>query len=462
MNVSGITLIIFVAVFIVMTVQSNADNDLPVNYWRPLPPNTSPDSLQDKLPVGTSNLVVSASSGVSFFDNIELIRRKASRDGVPFSNIVLMTTFGSQTQADLRLQVYSALAYGISKVTYCNPLEPSVTFNESSEVINTDSSEQSVQISLINQQIRALSRTMCNLRSDAVYHTGSMTKECSPLPEEAVISSVCGADSIVGFFTGKNKERYIMVVNKDTTSDHEIKLIFRKQVTLHEISHLTGFSIQRGRNTDFTFPFKAGEGRLFQFTPYPQTLNPKPKVMLNPSVQYLNTVKDSEGHEVYNEGEVMWDIANLTKAILDKDGRVETYLSRKSRSSESTLYKECDLAKMIGCDVFVALHSDSSENESEGGTWSFYADDDSHRLADAINARVLAAIQTIYPEVASKGVKEHWNRLFVLHNAGCPSELTEILFHSNPKERELLKRQAFQKLVANAVARGILDYLDLK
>lgn len=184
--------------------------------------------------------------------------------------------------------------------------------------------------------------------------------------------------------------------------------------------------------------------------------------MLNPSAQYGNVIRDSDGSAIYNEAETTWDIAVRVKAVLDDDGRVDAYLSRKGRSKESALHQECDLAKTLGCDAFVSLHSDATADGSEGGgTWTFYADEDGKRLGQAVQGRVLEAIRTVYPQVQFRGVRKHWKRLYVLHNSGCPASLTEILFHSSPKEREMLQDPAFQNLVAPAFARGILDYLGL-
>jgi len=184
--------------------------------------------------------------------------------------------------------------------------------------------------------------------------------------------------------------------------------------------------------------------------------------MLNPSVQYQNVVRDSDGCEVYNEAETMWDIAVRVKAALDRDRRVEAYLSRQGRRHQTTLKEECELARKLRCDAFVSLHSDAAPDDSPGGgTWTFYRDEEGKRLAVAVHSRLVEAIASVYPEVVDRGVREHWNRLYVLWNAGCPASLTEILFHSNPTEREMLKQPEFQDLVALAVAQAMLDYFGL-
>ncbi len=144
------------------------------------------------------------------------------------------------------------------------------------------------------------------------------------------------------------------------------------------------------------------------------------------------------------------------------DGRVEVFLSRKFRYSKSTLREETDLAKSLQCDILVALHSDADPNGGEGGgTWTFYADESyGKRLAECVQMPLLKAIRSFYPDVKFNGIRTHWNRLWVLHEAGCPACLTEILFHSNPIEREMLKNPAYQSIMAEGIASDILKYFN--
>ncbi|MGB9619966.1 MAG: N-acetylmuramoyl-L-alanine amidase family protein, partial [Armatimonadota bacterium] len=84
------------------------------------------------------------------------------------------------------------------------------------------------------------------------------------------------------------------------------------------------------------------------------------------------------------------------------------------------------------------------------------------RLAECVQMPLLEAIRSFYPEVQFRGIRTHWYRLWVLHESGCPASLTEVLFHTNPKEREMLKNAVLQGIMARAIARGILDYFGLK
>ena len=189
-----------------------------------------------------------------------------------------------------------------------------------------------------------------------------------------------------------------------------------------------------------------------------------PRVMINPSCQFGNVILGENGEELYNEAHTMYDIACEVQSELERDGRVEAFISRSSRDEKTTLRSETELTRKLNCDALVALHSDAADdpNDSGGGTWTFYADEEGKRLSECVQSSLLEAIRSFYPEVNFRGVREHWKRLWVLHESGCPASLTEILFHSNPKEREMLKNPEYQNIIAEAIARGILEYFGLR
>lgn len=199
--------------------------------------------------------------------------------------------------------------------------------------------------------------------------------------------------------------------------------------------------------------------------------------MLNPSCQYGNQIFDEQGNEIYNEGRNLWNFAVEIKKRLDAGGKVESCISRESQDGESSLDAEVQMTRDLRCDCLVALHSDATgTSDPGGGTWTFFTGEthwdeeelrtlpydlgDSLRLARLVQERTLAAIRTVYPEVLDRGVKEHWNRLRMLHAPLCPACLIEILFHSNGRECEILKDSHFHALVGAAIAEAIERYFD--
>ena len=184
--------------------------------------------------------------------------------------------------------------------------------------------------------------------------------------------------------------------------------------------------------------------------------------MINPSNQFGNVMNDENGKEIYNEGMNMFLIAQRVQAYLQQDGRVDVFMTRNSQTQETTLREETALTRSLNCDMLFAMHSDApGGTEPGGGCWTFYWDDEGKMLADSVNKHLIEAIQSFYPEILPKGVQHHWIRLWMIHESGCPAALTEFMFHSNPKEREFLKDPNCQDIMAQAVAKGILEYLGL-
>ena len=58
---------------------------------------------------------------------------------------------------------------------------------------------------------------------------------------------------------------------------------------------------------------------------------------------------------------------------------------------------------------------------------------------------------------ANRGVKE--GNLQVLRDTNMPSALVEVMFLSNPEERSMLVSDYYKQVAAQAIADGIINYL---
>jgi len=184
--------------------------------------------------------------------------------------------------------------------------------------------------------------------------------------------------------------------------------------------------------------------------------------MLNPSVQHENIVMRDDRRVIYSEAVAMYEIAAMVREELKSAGGVEAFISRDSADHRTTLRDETARARELGCDVLVALHSDAAaDGEPGGGTWAFHSEDpESRRLAECVEMSLLEGIRSFHPVVEFRGVREHWKRLWVLHESGCPAALIEILFHSDPTERAMLLDTNCREIIADSIARGILSYFN--
>ncbi|MGQ9580723.1 MAG: N-acetylmuramoyl-L-alanine amidase family protein [Armatimonadota bacterium] len=406
-----------------------------------------------------------AGSRSCYLENLEVIRRQSIKHSVPFISFISLPADecgDDQFNTILLWHVGAALAYGAQGIVLV------VT----SEIAGRDCLEQHAGV----RKIHGLMSTLARLRTVAVYYTENPPSNAKVLPEKGLISRIDGGELVVGQFDSDAGQKYAMFLNLSIDRTLRSTIYFSQKVRLWEISPLTGRLLARTvydnvAGSIWRTSFASGQAKLMLIDT-PQNLPilfwndlPKfrPRVMLNPSCQFGNVIRGHSGEELYNEGLNMYDLALKVRDELLRDGRVDVFISRASRDQEVSLRYETELTKSLNCDVLVSLHSDATADGTPGGgTWTFYADEvEGKRLAECVQMPLLEAIRSFYPEVQFRGIRTHWYRLWVLWESGCPASLTEVLFHTHPKEREILKDSELQWIMARAIARGILNYFGL-
>lgn len=103
--------------------------------------------------------------------------------------------------------------------------------------------------------------------------------------------------------------------------------------------------------------------------------------------------------------------------------------------------------------VFVSIHCNSFGDPSANGTETLYypGSKEGKRLANCLQNQMLGEFK-----LTNRGLKER-SDLGVLRQTSMPAALVEMAFISNHYEEQLLANQ--QQRWANAIARGITDYL---
>ena len=128
------------------------------------------------------------------------------------------------------------------------------------------------------------------------------------------------------------------------------------------------------------------------------------------------------------------------------------------------LEERSNIANKLNATLFVSIHNNANILSAPRGTETYYyapsdnADlyiqrDERVRLAKALQTQLVDKLQT-----QNRGVKE--GNLAVLRNAAMPSALVEVAFISNPQEEVLLKTSDFKNRAAEAIANGILSYIN--
>ena len=155
----------------------------------------------------------------------------------------------------------------------------------------------------------------------------------------------------------------------------------------------------------------------------------------------------------YEEKIVNLDVA-LQVAQMLRDRGLKVIMTRNN-DEFIELNERADIANRNRADLFVSIHSDSSEKSNKNGFTVYISrsnSSESSRLARAINHRMT---QT---DISSNGVNNADYR--VLTHTSCPAVLVELGYLSNYWEAKQLKNTGKQKQLAQAITDGIIDYIE--
>lgn len=117
------------------------------------------------------------------------------------------------------------------------------------------------------------------------------------------------------------------------------------------------------------------------------------------------------------------------------------------------LYEITAASNDAGADLFVSIHCNSAGNKSAAGTETFY-------FAGSRRGRALAALvnaEMVGLGLTNRGIKN--NPLYVTRHTDAVAVLVELGFLSNMAEGSKLGREDFQQAAAEAIYRGICNYV---
>ncbi len=156
--------------------------------------------------------------------NLDVMRRHSLRAGIPFWNFFNTMPYGSHTdptEAQLRWQVFTSIAYGAKGVLYfCYYTPGGGEFPKGGAIITTDDRRTNhyYQARRINEQLRNLGPTLMKLTSTGVYRLGPDDDPRESL-EGCPITSISGAsrdpspDYLIGVFRHADGRRAVMLNN---------------------------------------------------------------------------------------------------------------------------------------------------------------------------------------------------------------------------------------------------------
>lgn len=138
-------------------------------------------------------------------------------------------------------------------------------------------------------------------------------------------------------------------------------------------------------------------------------------------------------------------------------GVIYTRMTKEAlgKTNSDCLQKRCQMANAQGVDAFISIHHNSATNINATGIETLYnlRYTSSIILAEALQQELIAATR-----MCSRGLKKRED-LYVLNGTKMPACLIEIGFLSHEIDAKLLKEVSFLQECAEAIAKGIQNYL---
>ncbi len=207
-----------------------------------------------------------------YFANLEIVRKAALRHNLSFWNVVMSTAclpYAEPTEAGLRFQAYTTLAYGgrgLSWFTYFTPtvgnfrLGPIDPFGHETPTWE--------MLRRVNLQIHRLGPTYLTLRSTGVFHHPNVPEGCQGISISRHVSELTGGSLVAGEFDDPLGRPFVILVNKDLHRSTPFTIRFQSPGTVWQVSAYTGQPVPLAGEQAWLAP---GQGMMLMVEPAPQT-----------------------------------------------------------------------------------------------------------------------------------------------------------------------------------------------
>lgn len=125
----------------------------------------------------------------------------------------------------------------------------------------------------------------------------------------------------------------------------------------------------------------------------------------------------------------------------------------------SDLHYRRSFAADSGANALISIHMNQFEQSQYRGAQIFHsADRDSKRLAAAIRQQLIPVSE----KSSGREIKQAYDTMFILQENKIPSVIVECGFLSNPDEEALLLTDEYQQKIAEAIYRGLCEFVQEK
>ena len=195
-----------------------------------------------------------------FYTNLGIIRDVSQKAGIPFWNVILANSHFSYMEpsdATLRLQAYSTIAYGGRGIEYFTYFSPKVgNFRLAAVDQFGHRTATWYKLRRLNDQILELAPWLVKLHSTGVYHSAPLPEGAKPIGESHLVEKIVAAtyqdppvqaEYLIGEFRDEDGHSFLMIVNKS------LKYSMRYVIDLkNENQHLVLVSPYTGQLVSFT------------------------------------------------------------------------------------------------------------------------------------------------------------------------------------------------------------------
>jgi len=207
-----------------------------------------------------------------YWENLEIIRRQSLKARIPYNQIIVsMKHMGYRecSEADLRWQVYTSLAYGSRGIQYFTYwFVPGLAWADAPALISKEGKRDVKweHVKKINNRITKLGPTLVKVTSTGVYCTDPLPIGTRRLAPDAQVKKAEGGVMVIGCFKDAKGREYVMPVNRSFHNKIAARLTMdEKTVSISEISQETGELVKARTLVGgvLEVSLEAGEGRLF-------------------------------------------------------------------------------------------------------------------------------------------------------------------------------------------------------
>ena len=216
---------------------------------------------------GWENTLFAESNGANYYNNLEIIRKNAMARGIPWMDIILLVEhwhYRWPTEAEVRWEAFTALAYGSTALSYFTYWTPGAAHTEPwsyhNGIILSDGTrgEKYEIVKRINADLQALYAGICGegeMVSEAICHVGEESDDlATPFAGHGKYASIEGGRLVTGFFAGDK----CMLVNKDFES--AVTVAVKADGKLEKLNKATG----AWETCDGILTLAAGDGELLR------------------------------------------------------------------------------------------------------------------------------------------------------------------------------------------------------